>query len=614
MNILKNKLIIFLLLLSGTAFPREYHVSVNGSDKNPGTQKKPLQTISAAALHAMPGDVITVHAGVYREQITPPRGGSSDHERITYKAEGEVIIKGSEVVGNWTSENGQVWKAVLSNDFFDAFNPFNDYLSGDWYVNTDNRKTRTGAVYLNGYWLSEAANLEEVLSNNIANTWFAIVDESHTTIYANFGDKNPNNELVEVNARQTIFYPEKTGINYITVRGFTLTQAATPWAPPTAEQKAIIGTNWSKGWIIEDNNISYSICSGIALGKHGDEFDNTASSTTEGYYETIKRALKNGWNEENIGHHIVRNNRISHCEQAGIVGSLGCIFSTVTGNEIHDIHVKNWYFGYEMAGIKFHGAVNSIIHSNHIFRCNRGLWLDWMAQGTIVTRNFFHDNDREHGYDQADLYMEVNHGPVLVANNLFLSGRSILNRSNGTAYIHNLATGSIRFAPEENRETPFLQPNSTEIMGYAKSIIEDEKWINNIFIGDQSNFYFFDTWDSGNFFGGNVYLNGARPPKSDIEALVIDDYPHEVKIMEKPDGFYLEFNFDREWGKNANTTLVTTEKLCISKYTGQPVVYPDDTSVTIDTDFMGIPRDTNNPFPGPFEVNESGKKQLRYGR
>ena len=35
-----------------------------------------------------------------------------------------------------------------------------------------------------------------------------------------------------------------------------MSQAATQWAPPTAEQIGLIGTNWSKGWIIENNVIS----------------------------------------------------------------------------------------------------------------------------------------------------------------------------------------------------------------------------------------------------------------------------------------------------------------------------------------------------------------------
>lgn len=33
---------------------------------------------------------------------------------------------------------------------------------------------------------------------------------------------------------------------------------------------------------------------------------------------SIKRALKNGCNKEKIGHHVVRNNTIFNCEQAGI--------------------------------------------------------------------------------------------------------------------------------------------------------------------------------------------------------------------------------------------------------------------------------------------------------
>jgi alpha-N-arabinofuranosidase len=33
---------------------------------------------------------------------------------------------------------------------------------------------------------------------------------------------------VEINVRRTVFYPEKTGINFVTVRGFIMRQAATP--------------------------------------------------------------------------------------------------------------------------------------------------------------------------------------------------------------------------------------------------------------------------------------------------------------------------------------------------------------------------------------------------
>ncbi len=172
--------------------------------------------------------------------------------------------------------------------------------------------------------------------------WFGEVVNGTTTIWAQFKGVNPNDSKVEINVRQTVFTPDKTGINFITVRGFDLRNAATPWAPPTAGQIGIVSAYWCKGWVIENNEICYSKCCGVALGKYSDEWDNRAESA-EGYVRTVGRALTNGWNRATVGSHRVRNNRIHHCEQTGIVGSLGCSFSTVTGNEIHDIHVQQLF-------------------------------------------------------------------------------------------------------------------------------------------------------------------------------------------------------------------------------------------------------------------------------
>ena len=139
------------------------------------------------------------------------------------------------------------------------------------------RVHHTGAVYLDGDWLIEAAKLDDVVNETEeSQLWFGEVDEKATTLWAKFKNLDPNEQLTEINVRKTVFYPEKTDINYITVKGFTLRHAATQWAPPTAEQAGLIGTHWSKGWIIEDNNVSYSVCSGISLGKYGDQWDNTS--------------------------------------------------------------------------------------------------------------------------------------------------------------------------------------------------------------------------------------------------------------------------------------------------------------------------------------------------
>ena len=305
----------------------------------------------------------------------------------------------------------------------------------------------TGDVYLNGKSLWEMENLEKV-KNPVAvkdnydpegstYTWYCESDDENTTIYANFHEADPNQEKVEINVRKTCFYPEKNNINYLTIRGFKMCHAATQWAPPTAEQIGLIGTNWSKGWIIENNIISDSRCSGITLGKHGDEYDNTSEDSAEGYVETIHRAMERGWSKKNIGSHIVRNNTIYNCEQTGICGSMGGIFSRIENNDIYNIWVKRQFTGAEMGGIKIHASIDMIIKNNRLHNCGRGLWLDWMAQGTRVTGNLLYNNSTD------DIFVEVNHGPFLIENNILLSPLSIRDWSEGGAYVHNLIAGNI---------------------------------------------------------------------------------------------------------------------------------------------------------------------------
>ena len=744
-------ILCMLLLLSTTTQAREYHVSINGDDTNKGTTENPFRTISKAAEIAQPGDFITVHEGTYRERINPPRGGTSDQNRIAYQANpgDKVVIKGSEVIKGWQKTQNDTWKVVIPNSFFGDFNPYSDLINGDWF-NPKGRQHHTGAVYLNEHWLTEAVKLEDVLkpigqasssyipgsggtllnvawlrpgegpdkakrvnANSFAaqqgiqkapcseggecigwieqgdwvryekidlgqncrqieiraasatrggiieirldapdgellgtceiphtggwqewfsfkakikptsgirtlclvfrephsqeirdlRLWLAQADDSNTTIWAQFKDVNPNEAEVEINVRRAVFYPDKTGVNFITVRSFTMMHAATPWAPPTAEQIGLIGTNWSKGWIIENNDISYSTCVGITLGKHGDKWDNTSANTAEGYVKTIERATERGWSKENIGHHIVRNNHISHCEQAGLVGSMGAVFSTITDNDIHDIHVRRLFTGAEMAGIKIHGAVDTIIGHNHIYRTTRGIWLDWMAQGTRVTRNLLHDNG-----PSEDLFVEVNHGPFLVDNNILLSDIGILVNSQGAAYVHNLIAGRIHVAVGERRKTPYLKAHSTEVAGLHGNASGDERYYNNILVNGGLEGY--DKAVLPVFMGHNVFLKGAKPSKHEANPLVLLHADPDLKLLEKEDGFYLEMSLDEACAKQ-QCPLVTTELLGKAKTPALPYEQPDGSPYRIDTDYFGKKRNETNPSVGPFENPGVGKLRLK---
>jgi len=605
----RTQLFLLILAISMAVFAKEYHVAKTGNDKNSGTLESPFLSIQKAANLAQPGDVIIVHQGVYRESLTPPRGGTSDSERIVYRAaKGEKVeIKGSEVVRYWEEFSGSVWKATIPNSLFSNYNPYKDLVKGDWF-NDKGRSHHTGEVYLNGKSLWEMELLEKVLKPKPVEdnfdplgstyTWFCESDDEYTYIYANFHDTDPNTELVEINVRESCFYPDSTNINYITISGFHLSQAATQWAPPTAEQIGLIGTNWSKGWIIENNVIRNSKCSGITLGKHGDKWDNTSENSAEGYVETIKRATERGWSKDNIGSHIIRNNTIYDCEQTGICGSMGGVFSLIENNDIYNIWTKRMWTGAEMGGIKIHASIDMIIRNNRLTNCGRGLWLDWMAQGTCVTGNLLYSNSTD------DIFVEVNHGPFLIENNILLSDLAIRDWSEGGAYVHNLIAGNIELLPQ-SRETPYQLPHSTEVGGLKTTLCGDNRYYNNIFIGGVkednrrvSGLGVYKKAALPMFVNGNVYLNGAQSYVQEKNQLVLTDNPN-IQIEETEEGVWLSMMMDESIARMKNQ-VVSTEMLGKAMIPNQRFENPDGSEITIDADYFGELRNLRNPFPGPF--------------
>ena len=625
------KLFILLLVITSIASAKEYHVSIKGSDQNDGSISKPFRTINHAAQMAIPGDVITVHAGTYREWINPARGGDSDEKRIVYQsAPGEKVeIKGSELVTGWKSEKNGVWKLTIPNSFFGNYNPYKDSIYGDWFSN-HGRIHHTGEVFLNGKSLFEKESLSKVLdpvvdskikdAEGSSYTWYCESDATHTTIWANFQKSDPNKAVVEISARRTVFYPDKPGINYLTIKGFNISQAATQWAAPTAEQIGMISTHWNKGWIIENNVIHDSKCSGITLGKERGTGHNvwSANKSLDGslhYIEVVFRTLRNGWSKSNIGSHIVRNNEIYNCEQTGICGSMGAAFSLVENNHIHHIWTKRQFSGAEIGGIKFHAAIDTRIFNNNIHDTGRGLWLDWMAQGTRVSRNLMYNNDLE------DIFLEVDHGPTLVDNNILLSPFAIRTQSEGSAYVHNLIAGQVFMWPEPNRFTPYHLTHSTEVAGLSTILSGDDRWYNNIFLGtgqdpntkDPRGNYGLSVYNNAKlpvWISGNLHFNRSLPYKNEINSKQYAGSKPDFSISEEGSNVFLNLTIG-ESVNNLKTQFVTTEMLGKAKMPNESFENPDGTPLKIDLDYFGKPRSVNSPTCGPFEGLQSGKQSIK---
>ena len=639
---------------------KNFHVSKKGSDMNDGTEKTPFLSIQKAADSAGAGDRIIVHEGVYREWVKPRNGGLNEEFRIVYEAaEGEhVVIKGSERIMGWVQVSDNVWKVSVKNEFFGDFNPYTKRIAGDWIINPMDYEVTTGEIYLNGKSLYQAASLEDVYHparreisphgtwgnreerilepERTLYQWYSETDAQETTLYANFQGENPNTEQVEINVRKSCFFPEKCGLNYITVRGFEMMHAATSWAPPTAMQEGLIGPNWSRGWIIENNIIHDSKCSGISIGKESTTGDNDffRYRRKPGYQyqmEAVFKARNIGWSKERIGSHIIRNNIIYDCGQNGIVGHLGCVFSEIYENEIYNIAVKHEFFGHEIAGIKLHAAIDVQIRHNYIHNCSLGTWLDWQAQGTRVSGNIYDRNDR-------DFMIEVTHGPYLVDNNIFTSAYTFDNAAQGGAYVHNLCCGFTNAYPVLNRATPYHLPHSTEVLGTALVYGFDDRWYQNIFVGgDEENRKYgtalyngapcdseeyvervrslgngdveqFELVRQSAYINGNVYLKGADSFDREKECYKCSCDP-EVSIVEEDDAVYLEMTLPHGMFE-VRTEIISTEKLGMARIPEAVFDNPDGSICIIQTDLNEQTRNTQ-PKAGPIEDVHEGRNRIK---
>ncbi|RCX17515.1 uncharacterized protein DUF1565 [Anaerobacterium chartisolvens] len=646
-----------------------FHVSTVGCDSWAGSLTRPFRTIQRAADLAKAGDTVTVHEGIYREYVNPKNGGEGDDKRITYKAApGEkVIISGGEEVAGWIKENGNVYKTVIPNSFFGDFNPYKEIVWGDWFINQD-RVFHLGEVYINGKSMFEAATLDAVMNPVPFNEarepewslhcWYCEVDDENTVIYANFGQFDPSGNTIEITARRFCFWPEKTGINYITVSGFHLTMAAPNWAPPTALQEGLIGPHWSKGWIIENNEISNAKNSGISLGKeittgHNEWTTIATKQGTQRERDVIFNAIRIGWSKENIGSHIVRGNVIHDCEQTGICGHLGEVFSEIYDNYIYNIHHKRMFNGAEVAGIKLHASLDCQIRGNHIHNCDRGLWMDWQAQGTRISGNLLYDNDTE------DLFVEVSHGPYLVDNNIMLSMKNIRDMSQGGAYVNNLFGGFISWARVTNRFTPYHYAHETGVHGLMTILGGDNRYYNNIFTGtlpeneeretkidvdcwlhtevklqeDGSvlkGLALYDECPSGDedwsrdlfsvdsfanvrlpmYCGSNIYFHDAKPFRKEAGSVEYPDMRPQIKLVNEADGIYLSFDFGDKLGE-VHTATVTTGFLGIAFEPELPFENPDGTPLCVENDFYGNLRPAGGITAGPFEGITGGLQKIK---
>jgi parallel beta-helix repeat protein len=410
----------------------------NADDAADGTEDRPFRTISAAAALAGPGDTVRVAGGIYRERVSPARGGEPGAP-VAYEAaeHGAAIIKGSDVcTGPWEAGGAaDVYVARLDPAMFTDLLPTGEAGYNPFAVpaaRLAGRKT-LGQVFVDGVLLTEVDGEDELLRT--PGTW--LTNEGGTEVRVHFPrpGAGPDGHVVEIACRMRCFAPHERGLGHVTVRGFVMEHAGNQFPsgfynPPEKNchpQAGMLSCRSGHHWTIEHNVIRLAGAVGIDCGYEGNR-------DLEGGRPRVPR--------EEIGWHTIRHNVISDNGAAGIVGA-GARDSVISDNVIERNNTRGWGAP-EMGGIKLHFCTNTLIEGN-LIRDNDcyGVWLDNTYRGARVTRNVLINNQRE------GVFIELGHGPCLVDNNVVAYTRAgagiYCHDAAGVHICHNLCFANSHF-------------------------------------------------------------------------------------------------------------------------------------------------------------------------
>lgn len=369
-------------------FEREYHVDGRNklaSDENDGSEERPFRTINRAAEIAEPGTRIIVHPGLYRECVTPKKGGESPERMISYEAIPGVTVSGSVIAKNIVPAEHcahdsriRLWTIKPDPADFPGYNPFcaNNLIHMRLFLeltkeNQKNHLARRGVVFVDGRPLEQVEKLEDL--DGIAGSYF--VESNGMTIHCRpFEDMDLREHLVELTAKEQNFAPDEPYLGYIRVKGFHFTHAATGHPFP---QRGAVSTYRGNHWIIEDNVIEWSNCLGMDVGNEDPCF------STEGLpLENIP-----GWT-------IVRRNEIRNCGVCGLAGYIANEI-LVEDNLVSGCGWLMTWHPSESGGIKFHCAKRCLIRRNIVekLRCGNPIWLDCDNDYNRITQNLVINNE-----------------------------------------------------------------------------------------------------------------------------------------------------------------------------------------------------------------------------
>ncbi len=487
-------LLLAAMSLSLSVGAATLHVNRNhprAADTNPGSADRPLITISRGADLANPGDTVMIWAGVYREHVSPKRGGAGPGKMITYQARpgDAVVIKGSDLWRpNWRPAkldgvSARVWQAPLNESLFaydfptKDFNPFHQSPLRIYQKTVDEYyapvrpaapgkllEVTRGAIFFNGKPIKQ---ITDPAAFNFASGVFMVPEDGKTILLRLPFDQSPRGREFEIVTREQVFAPKEMDLNFIRLKGLIFEHAANGNGVP---QFGMVSVTRGMYWIIEDCAFRWAGTAGADIGQSA-------------WYDMPGRGAASSPSAGKLDFDMI----VRRCTFAdnGTAG-LWC-YSHGRSILVEDcVFERNNWLGrltWEEAGLKCHGVTGSVFRNN-LFRDNDSyaLWLDVCGGDNRITQNLFINNMN------SGVFIEAVQEATLVDNNISIFCRPFTypqltkadgfynHQSSNVIFAHNLAFGNTGFGVRCLLHGEYV----TNISGGLPSKVSHNRVLNNI--------------------------------------------------------------------------------------------------------------------------------------
>jgi parallel beta-helix repeat protein len=365
--------LLALVLICSAAHGKEFIVNQHdpaASDKNPGSRKKPLKTISAAVLKVHAGDKIVIHGGEYRETVIIKTSGTSDAPIVIAAASGEtVVIKGSDVITGWTKDHDAIWKAKLPKP---APRSADTNEASFWIANEIYRVFSRDGVLL------DAVHLRKVKAKDELQPGSFFHDAANFALYVWLSESgDPNQFKMEAAVRAA--WLNVMG-SHISVRGIQMRHASALAVTTWPTSCSIYG----EGSRLENCVMSWGDFSGVAVGGKGNSLIHCVVAC-------------NG------------NSGIAGTGEGHLIEGCQVIYNNI------DRFDPSWHCGGAKLIPKFNKG--RIVGNEFAYNVGPGLWLDESCNDNRLEQNFCHDNEG------SGIMVEISAGNV-VLNNICIGNRN----------------------------------------------------------------------------------------------------------------------------------------------------------------------------------------------